>query len=90
MRVPPVENLTCAAFKKYGEVTEKINLDFLEDDFTRVAFKLSGSTGVLEAEEIELRNWPLCFRCVLEESIVVIADLDNWMTNSSPPLGCLP
>ena len=87
MCVPPVENLTCADFKKYGEVPEKVHLDFSEDDFTRVASKLSGSAEELGAEAIELRNWTLCFRCASEEYRVVTADLANWMANSSPPLG---
>ena len=67
MRVPPVENPTCIAFKKYGAVTETVPLDFTEDDVTWVASKLSGAAGVLVAESIELRNWLLRFRCVSED-----------------------
>ena len=37
MRVPPVEDPTCAAFKKYGEVPEMLPLNFTEDDATWVA-----------------------------------------------------
>ena len=37
MRVPPVEDPTCAAFEKYGEVPEMLPLNFTEDDATWVA-----------------------------------------------------
>ena len=53
---PPVENPTCAAFKNYGEVRETVPLDFMEDDVTWVASKLSGAAGALGVEAIELRN----------------------------------
>ena len=59
MSVPPVENPTCAAFEKYGEVAETVPLEFTEDDVTWVASKISGAAGVLGAEAIELRNWLL-------------------------------
>ena len=36
MRVPPVENPTCAAFEIYQEVPETVPLDFTEDDVTWV------------------------------------------------------
>ena len=52
MRVPPVENSTCAAFQDYVEVPEKLPLDFIEDDVTWVASKLSGAAGALGAEAI--------------------------------------
>ena len=34
MRVPLVQNPTCAAFEEYEEVTETVSLDFTEDDIT--------------------------------------------------------
>ena len=34
---------------------------------------------------MELRNWLLCFGCAPEELRVVVARLDDWMANSSPP-----
>ena len=34
MRLPPVENPTRVAFEEYEEVTETLNLDFLEDNIT--------------------------------------------------------
>ena len=34
---------------------------------------------------MELRNWLLRFGCASEEFRVVVASLDDWMTNSSPP-----
>ena len=64
MRVPPVENSTCAAFKKYREVPETVPLDFTEDDVTWVASNLSGAAGALGAEAMELQNWILHFGCV--------------------------
>ena len=85
MRVPPVENPTCSAFEKYGEVPKLVPLDFTEDDITWVASKLSGAAGVLGAEAIELRNWLLHFGCASEEVRVIVARLADWMANSYPP-----
>ena len=85
MHVPPVENTTCAAFEEYDEVPEMVNLEFLEDVVVWAEYKLSGAAGALGAEAIELRNWLLFFGCVLEDFRVVVADLVNWMANSSPP-----
>ena len=64
-----------------------VALDFTEDDVTWVVSKLSGAAGVLGAEAIDLINWLLCLRCVSEDLRVVVARLDDWMANSSPPLG---
>ena len=89
MRVPPVEDPTCAAFKEYEKVLETLPLDFTEDDVTRVLSKISGIAGVLGAEAIELRNWHLCFGCELEELRAVVSRLDDWMANSPPPLAQL-
>ena len=47
--------------------------------------KLSGSSGTLGNEAIELRNWLLFFRCVSKEFRVVVANLADWVANSSPP-----
>ena len=66
MRVPPVENLACAAFEEYEDIPETVPLDFTEDDVTWVASKLSGAAGALGAEAMELRNWLLSFRCASE------------------------
>ena len=55
----------------------------------RVASKLSGATGALGAEAIELRNWLLRFVCESEELRVVVARLADWVANFSPPLGHL-
>ena len=60
-------------------------LDFTEDDVTWVASKLSGAAVALGAEVIELSNCLLCFGCASEELRVVVASLDDWMANSSPP-----
>ena len=89
MRVPPVENPTCAAFKDYEDIPETVPLNFTEDDVTWVASKLSGAAGVLEAEAMELRNWLLRFGCAPEELRVAVASLDDRMANSSPPPGLL-
>ena len=64
IRVPSVENPTCAAFEEYGEVPETVPLDFMEDDVTWVASKLSGAAGALGEEAMELQNWLLCFGCL--------------------------
>ena len=85
MRVPPVENSTCAAFEEYKEVPKTVPLNFTEDDVTWVTSKLSGSVGALGADAIELRNWLLHFRCASEELIVVVARLDDWMATPPPP-----
>ena len=92
MRVPPVENLMCAAFEKYEEVPEMVLLELSEDDVTWVASKLSGAAEDLGAEAIELRNWLLRFRFVSEELRVIVADLVDWTDKPtpSPPMGFLP
>ena len=64
---------------------ETVPLDFSEDDVTWVASKISGAAGALGADAIELRNWLLSFGCSLEEFRVVVANLETWMTNYSPP-----
>ena len=64
MRVPPMEKPTCAAFEVYEEVPETVPLDFMEDDVTWVALKLSGAAGALGAEAMELCNWLLRFACL--------------------------
>ena len=63
MRVPPVENPTCAAFKEYEDVHEMVFLNFTKDDVTWVASKLSGAAGALGVEAIGLHNCLLRFRC---------------------------
>ena len=85
MRVSPVENPTCAAFKKYEGIPKTVPLDFTEDDVTWVASKLSGAAGALGEEAMELCNWLLCFGCASEEFRVILASLADWMANSSPP-----
>ena len=80
-----MENPTCAAFEEYEEVPETVPLDFTEDDVTWVVSKLSGAAGALGAEAVELQNWLLCFRCASEELRVVVARLDEWVANLSPP-----
>ena len=90
MRVPPVENPMCAAFEEYKEVRETVHLALSEDDVMWVAYKLSGAVGVLVAKVIELRNWLLCFGFALDKFRFVVTNLVDWMTNTPPPLGCLP
>ena len=60
---------------------ETVPLDFMEDDVTWVASKLSGAAGALGAEAIELCNWLLCFGCSSEELRVVVARLDDQVAN---------
>ena len=85
MRVPPVDNRTCAAFEEYEDVPETVPLDFTEDNATCVASKLSGAAGALGAEAMEMRNWLLRFGCASEELRVVVARLSDWMANTPPP-----
>ena len=85
MRVPPVENPTCAAFEKYEDLPKTAPITFTEDDATWVASKVSGAAGALGAEAMELRNWLLRFGCASEEFRVVVARLDDWMANSPTP-----
>ena len=85
MRVPPVENSVCAFFEEYEDVSETVPLDFTADDVTWVASKLSGAAGALGAEAMELRNWLLRFGCASEEFRVIVASLEDWIANSSPP-----
>ena len=80
-----MENPTCAAFEEYEKMPETVPLDFTEDDVMWVASNLSGITGALVAEAIELRNWFFCFRCASEELRVLVARLADWMAKSSPP-----
>ena len=89
MRVPLVENPMYATFEEYEDVPETLPLDFTEDDVTWVASKLSGAAGALGAEAMELRNWFLCFGYASKDFRVVVANLADWMANSSPPLGRL-
>ena len=81
---PPVENPTCASFKEYEKVPELVALGFTKDDITWVVSKLSGTTGALGADAIELISWLLQFWCASEELTVVVSRLSEWMANSSP------
>ena len=74
---PPVENPTCAAFGEYEEVPKTVPLNFTDGDVTWVTSKLSGTSGALGAEVIELRNWLICFGCASDELRVVVARLDD-------------
>ena len=38
--------------------------------------KISGATGALVSEAVELKIWLLCFRCASEEFRVIVANLD--------------
>ena len=77
MRVPPVENPTCAALEEYEAVRKTVPLDLTEDDVTWVASKTSGAAGALGADAIELRNWILCFGCKSEELRVIATSLTD-------------
>ena len=52
MRVPPVENPTCAAFEEYEDVPKTVPLDFTEDDVTWVFHRGDTHVGVLLSEDI--------------------------------------
>ena len=77
MCVSPVDNPTCTTFEKYGEGPKTVPLDFMEDDMTRVASKLSVAAVVPGAEAMELCNRFLCFRCASEELRVIIISLGD-------------
>ena len=79
-----MENPTSASFEEYENVPKTVTLDFTEDDVTWFASKLSGTSGALGAEAMELHNWLLCFVCASEELRAVVASLADWMANSSP------
>ena len=83
IRVSPVENPKCATFEEYEEVPETVPLDFTEDDVTWIVSKLSGASGALGAEAIELCNWLLRFGCASRELRVVVARLATTTLNSS-------
>ena len=85
MCVPPVEKPTCAAFEEYKEVPETALIDLSKYDITWVTSKLSGASGALGSEAIQLRNWILCFGCALEEFRVVVANLADCMATPPPP-----
>ena len=46
----------CAAFEEYADVHNTVLLNFMEDDMTWVASKISGAAGALGEEVIQLRN----------------------------------
>ena len=46
-----------------------------------VASKLSGVTGALVVETIELHKWLILFGCALEELRFIIVDLADWISN---------
>ena len=64
---------------------ETVPLELSEDDVTWVASKLPGAVGAMGDEAINLRNFLLHFGCASEKFRVVVADLYEWMANSSPP-----
>ena len=66
-------------------MTEKVPLNFTEDDVMVVASNIFDAEATLGAEAIELCNWLLRFRCASEELRVFVAILADCMTNSSPP-----
>ena len=52
---------------EYEEVPVTVPIDSSEDDVAWVASKISGTVGALGAEAIEMRNWLLCFGCVVSD-----------------------
>ena len=49
-----MENTTWAAFEEYEDVPETVPLDFMEYEVMWVASKLSGTSGALVSDAIEL------------------------------------
>ena len=62
-----------------------IPIDFPEDDVTSVTSNISGVLGALGAEALGLSKWLVFFGCLLKELRAVIANMTEWMDNSSPP-----
>ena len=62
-----------------------VPLDFLEDNVTWVASKLSGATWAMGDEAIEINNWLLLFVCASEEFRFAVANVADCMANYSPP-----
>ena len=69
----------CTAFREYEDIPETY-------DGTWVASNISGSSGDIEDEAVEMRNWIVHFRCTSKELRAVVANLAEWLANS-PPLG---
>ena len=84
MQVYFMDNPTCASFEEYEEVSKIVTLGFKEDEITWVVSKLSGSSGLLLEEAIELRNWLVCFGFTSEELRVIVPNLDEWISYSPP------
>ena len=57
----------------------------MENDITWVAFNLSGAAWAVGDEAIELHNCIIYFRFVSDELRFVVANLADWMANSSHP-----
>ena len=85
MRVPPVENPMSKNFKEYDNVPETVPLGFMKYGVMWVVSNLSGATGVMGSEAIELKNWLIHSGCTLEELMVVVAELAKYMANYTPP-----
>ena len=63
---------------------ETAPLDFTEDDITWVTSNLSVTADTLGVEAIDIRNWLVCFGCVLKDLRVFVARMSVWMDKSSP------
>ena len=50
----------CAVLEEYEEVLKMVPLELSEDYGTWVVLNISGATGGLGTEAIDLRNWILC------------------------------
>ena len=85
MRVPPVENPTCAAFGDYKDVPQTVPLNFIEDDVMWVSSNLSGTSGTLGVETIELINWIIQFGCASEQLKVYVTKMADCTPPPPPP-----
>ena len=63
---------------------ETAPLDFTEDDITWVTSNLSVTANTLGLEAIDIRNWLVCFGCVLKDLRVFVARLAVWVDIFSP------
>ena len=64
---------------------ETVPLNFSENVIPWLVSNISGATGALVVEVIEIKHWILGFGCASEETRDLIVNLAYWLTNPHPP-----
>ena len=82
---PPWNILHVHPSRNMGRCRKRYPSDFMEDDVTWVASKLSDAAGELGVEATELKNLLLFFGCVSEELRFFVARLAECMANYPLP-----